>query len=416
MGRTLDIGVTGCGPAGMAAAVMLARQGHRVRIFDRFPAPKPVGSGLMLQPTGLAVLREMGLVDRIVARGSRIDRLFGQCALTGRVVLSVRYDALDAGYAGLGVHRAALFGVLADALAAEGLAVEPDTELTRVERSGSTMRLFSNWGPVGDFDLVVDALGSRSPLMAASGLSSAVRELPYGALWTNLPMPEDFSRLFAGNALEQRYVRSSVMVGVLPVGVSQEGTPPLVAFFWSMKPADHESWKADGLDAWKSRILSLWPATEGLLAGIRHPEEIVLARYCHHTARGLVAPGYAAVGDSGHAASPQLGQGANMALLDAWALAQAIERRADLSDALRDYEKARRRSILFFQSLSAAFTPFYQSDARVLPMIRDRLAAPLSTLPPVDRILAAMVGGTLGWSLSPLGLVPHRLVDRSSVD
>ena len=64
----LDIAIAGCGIAGLASAAMLARDGHRVTIFERFAAPAPVGSGLLLQPTGLAVLRAMGL-DRKIRLG-----------------------------------------------------------------------------------------------------------------------------------------------------------------------------------------------------------------------------------------------------------------------------------------------------------------------------------------------------------
>ena len=52
----LDIAVAGAGPAGLAAALALGSQGHRVVVFDQFDTPKPLGSGLILQPTGLAVL------------------------------------------------------------------------------------------------------------------------------------------------------------------------------------------------------------------------------------------------------------------------------------------------------------------------------------------------------------------------
>jgi salicylate hydroxylase len=46
--RTLDIAVAGCGTAGLAAALLLHRDGHRVTLFERFAEPAPIGSGLMI--------------------------------------------------------------------------------------------------------------------------------------------------------------------------------------------------------------------------------------------------------------------------------------------------------------------------------------------------------------------------------
>jgi 2-polyprenyl-6-methoxyphenol hydroxylase-like FAD-dependent oxidoreductase len=72
--KQLDIGVAGAGPAGLAAALFLSRAGHSVEILERFETPAPVGSGLLMQPTGLTVLNALGLSDTICAVGSRIDR------------------------------------------------------------------------------------------------------------------------------------------------------------------------------------------------------------------------------------------------------------------------------------------------------------------------------------------------------
>lgn len=44
----LDVAIVGCGVSGMAAAVLLSRGGHRVHLFERFAAPRPLGSGLPL--------------------------------------------------------------------------------------------------------------------------------------------------------------------------------------------------------------------------------------------------------------------------------------------------------------------------------------------------------------------------------
>src|SRR5262245_1145371 len=111
-----NVAVLGAGPAGLACALLLQRLGYDVTLFERFDAPRPLGSGLILQPTGLAVLAELGLDGAIFARGARIERLFGRSVPSQRVALDVRYAATGAAWHGLGVHRAALFEVLYDAL------------------------------------------------------------------------------------------------------------------------------------------------------------------------------------------------------------------------------------------------------------------------------------------------------------
>ena len=65
MNKAYEIAIASAGPAGLAAALYLERAGHKVTIFERFDEPKPVGSGLMLQPTGLTVLADLGLLDEI---------------------------------------------------------------------------------------------------------------------------------------------------------------------------------------------------------------------------------------------------------------------------------------------------------------------------------------------------------------
>ena len=108
--KRLNVAICGAGPAGLAAAIAFKREGHHIIIFDQFDAPKPIGSGLILQPTGLAALDWLGLGDDMRNLGAPIHRLYGKAAKSGRVVLDVRYDSLGAAR-GLAVHRAGLFHV-----------------------------------------------------------------------------------------------------------------------------------------------------------------------------------------------------------------------------------------------------------------------------------------------------------------
>ncbi len=394
----LEIAVAGCGPAGLAAALLLHRDGHRVTLFERFDAPRPIGSGPMIQPTGLAVLTTLGLADALLDHGARIERLRGEARRSGRTVLDVRYAALGKrDRFGVGIHRAALFAILHEAVVAEGIAMETSCAVagSEVLAGGRRNLLLAGGRRAGPFDLIVDALGTRTPLAPPCG-----RALAYGALWGTLDWPDDAA--FDPAALEQRYRRASVMVGVLPVGRVPGGTRAQAAFFWSLRADRLDAWRSAGLEAWKREAEALWPATRPLLDQIDTPDRLTFARYAHRTLPVPAEPGLIHIGDAWHSASPQLGQGANMALLDAYALASALRNAADVGAALDRAIAMRRRHVHLYQLLTALFTPVYQSDSRILPFVRDRLVGPLSTLWPATRIQAAMVSGLIGDPLRPL--------------
>lgn len=387
-----EIAIAGAGIGGLATALLLARAGHRVILAERFATPHPLGSGLILQPTGLGVLDGLGLGREVRAHGRRIRRLYGESA--GRTVLDVRYAALGGDVEACAVHRSAVFGVLFEAVKREpGVALESGFEIERLERGGGGRpSLIARDGrTLGPFDMVVDAAGSRSPLSA--DFPDRRRTLAYGALWANVPWP---GAPFDETALAQRYAGAHTMAGVLPIGRRFDDAAPLAAWFWSLKPQDYPAWRARGLDAWKADVLRLWPDATAVVEAIRSPDDMILAIYGHHTLRRPFGERLAVIGDAAHATSPQLGQGANMALLDAAALAAALERTGDPVAAPVAYAEARRTHVRLYQAMSRLFTPVYQSDSRALPWLRDRLFAPVSRLPGVAGVLARMVAGDIG--------------------
>jgi len=408
--RQLEIGICGCGPAGLAAALLLHRSGHHVRVFERFSTPRPLGSGLIIQPTGLGVLRELGLIEPALALGSRIDRLFGRVVPSNRVVLDVRYDALGRGWHGLAMHRAALFGLLHQGVVQAGIPIVAGVEIARVERKdGGTNLITVNGESLGKFDLVIDALGTRSPLAAHMIRRN---ELAYGALWTNVRWPSQGS--WKTNALEQRYRRAQQMAGILPIGRRTADDEPLAAFFWSMKRSEVAKWRSQPIAIWKQEVERLWPESADAIADIVDHEQLVFAQYDHFTARVPYSEGIVHIGDAARSTSPQLGQGANMAMLDALALSLALEGGADLSAQLRAYARMRYWHVRVFQAASAMFTPFYQSDSRVLPAVRDWFASPLSRLPVGREVLVRLVSGLTVPPIARTAFKSFRALDNAA--
>jgi len=399
MSRTLHIAIAGAGIGGLAAAALLARAGHRVTVFDQFEQAGPVGSGLMLQETGLVILGALGLREKAETLGSPIFRLWGISADTGRAVLDVRYTALRQGLAGVGIQRAALFGLLNEAARASGAALVAATRVSAA--NPETGMLVTAQGAHGPFDLLLDCMGVRSPLSSAP-----VRELPFGALWATLPWPE--AGPFDNTALEQRYQAASKMAGVMPSGRVQDGAPQSLTYFWSIRGDAYPDFRAAPLTHWKDAARALWPDTALLIDPLTEHDQLTYARYRHRTHWPGATGRLIHIGDSWHAASPQLGQGANMALLDAYALSRAVGAGGEAADIAASYVRQRAAHVRLFQLMTWAFTPVYQSDSRLLPWLRDWLAAPVSKIWPTPALLAALVSGALGSPLRRLGLSAGR--------
>jgi 2-polyprenyl-6-methoxyphenol hydroxylase-like FAD-dependent oxidoreductase len=389
----------------LAAALLLHRSGHQVRVFERFDTPRPLGSGLLLQPTGLGVLAELGMVGKLLGLGTPIDRILGRVSSSNRIVLDVRYAALGEGWRALAIHRAALFGTLHDAVTAAGIEIVHSAELARAETHGKDAAVITSDGRRhGGFDLIVDAAGANSPL--AVGIARRT-VLPYGALWVNVPCPESWQG--QPNALEQRYRRAIMMAGVLPVGSRAPGEPRLCAFFWSLRRDQVAAWRARGLEDWKRSVGDLWPDAVPLLEPVTDLSHVTFAQYDHFTARKPISDRMVHIGDAARATSPQLGQGANMALLDALALCRALDAYNSLPDALQAYVRMRYWHIRMFQWASAIFTPFYQSDGYTLAFMRDWLAGPISNLPVGRQVLVRLVSGMTFAPLAGVRFAPLRL-------
>jgi 2-polyprenyl-6-methoxyphenol hydroxylase-like FAD-dependent oxidoreductase len=349
----LKIGIIGCGTAGPAAAILLRRHGHDVTVFERAVESRAVGAGFLLQPSGMDVLQEIGILDDVLKHAARVDCLHVLNA-NASTLLKLHYEELQPGLFGAGLHRPVLLHYLMREMAACGVDLRWDHEVNAIQRHVSTWTVETSSGDhYQDYDLIVLADGARSRLRHMVCPGGVDRGYPWGAHW----FIGENRGVFPPNELYQVVDGTRRLGGFLATGRDLDFGVPLVSLFWSIRLEDDASWRSRPLDEWKAEILRLCPKSAVLLEQIHDWSQIMTARYGDVRMRRWHAQGIVALGDAGHAMSPQLGQGVNLALADASNLADCL-RTHSLPAALKNYQRRRRWVLGYYGSLPSEDSSF----------------------------------------------------------
>jgi 2-polyprenyl-6-methoxyphenol hydroxylase-like FAD-dependent oxidoreductase len=385
------IGIVGYGSGGQASALALLEAGHEVEIFERVPNPGPVGAGFLLQPTGLQALWRLGLLDAVRALGAPVARLHGETR-DGRAVMDMRYAALDPLLAGLGLQRGALYELLHAAIGGRAR-LHADMAIVGLDCEGGRLRdAHGHWH--GPFDAIVVADGSASTLRETVSPSRLDRPYPWGALWCLVPEGDWRWR----DELRQRYALARQMAGMLPVGRAPGDPVRKLGFFWSLPTARFEAWEREGPEAWLRELETLWPEARACLGDGFDAMRLARAAYRDAIPERWWHGRAVLLGDAAHAMSPQLGQGVNMALVDAVVLADAFERTDSLPDAFASHAWERRRHLAAYHRYSRWLTPLFQSGHDALARIRDLAFLPFGRLPFARTHMLRVLSGTQqGW-------------------
>ena len=253
-------------------------------------------------------------------------------------MLDVAYERFDKRLFGLGLHRGVLFEALhAQCEAAERVGCHFGVDICDIEQTGDTVTVRSAEGkPFGPFDLLVIADGTASKLRPLLGIPSWFKQYSYGALFGLLP---DEHRTF-GRTLTQVHDGPGchTTLGFLPTGVPWgHGVDTLgdgvidthaehvTTLYYNLRVDEFAAWQRGGLDKFRDTCAALCPQAEDLLQkSLVDPHQLAFARYSDGVMWQYHKGRVAVIGDAAHSMSPQLGQGCNLALIDAEKLADAI--------------------------------------------------------------------------------------------
>jgi 2-polyprenyl-6-methoxyphenol hydroxylase-like FAD-dependent oxidoreductase len=353
----LNVIVCGGATGGCAAALLLARAGANVTLVERVAEPRAIGAGIAIAENGLAVLESLGLIDALaVARPVTEVRIVDAA---GRTLLAPRGEPPRA----VMVRRSTLQGILLDAVAAEA----------RIERRFGTEVLSATpagevtaRGETGQFNLRGDLV------IGADGVHSRVRE------------GGNFGARVRSTGI--RYVRmlleSEVATGTeawTPAGLFgafavDGGT---YAFASCGTRSLGSALDARDLAAFRTTWSRAYPASAKVLAGLREFDELLQNEVIRVDCARWYDGRLVLLGDAAHAMAPNLGQGANSALVDAAVLLDELRREETIEAGLAAYQRRRRNAVKRVSDASSRLGRLAEVTHPLPRTMRDRVLLPI---------------------------------------
>ena len=378
------VAVVGAGIGGVTTAILAARVGARVTLFERQPEPRAVGAGILLQPNGLAVLYGLDLDERLARRGVRLSSLRVADA-TRHVIVDVAVPRFAAGLDhALVLRRGDLLAALLDLVTAEpGVECRFGADVIDVSAAGEVAYRHADGTDRLAAALVVGADGVHSRVRKQSGIRVHVGRGHRYVRGVGPELPLD--------AMTEHWTGLGIF-GVAPLRhgsyfYASTGAPTLTA---ALDERDLALFR----DTWAATL----PLAGEALAGVRRMDELVIEHALRVDAERWAAGRVVLLGDAAHAMAPNLGQGAGSALADAVVLVRELAQPGEIEAAVARYEARRRPAVRVVQDIAGWLG--WLSDLTAAPVrgLRDTLVRR------VGRLLVGDLGMRLVEQQDPLWL------------
>ena len=351
--------IVGGGIGGLATAIALKQIGINVTVFERAPELREVGAGLGLSANATSALEKLGVLDQI-ARRSQV--LTSGCIRDqhGRILKRFRLPQTKTPM--LALHRADLQQVLYEALPRDCISL--GKACTDVESCGSRVTAILQDGTRVETDLLVGADGLHSVVRRQLGFETALNYSGYIAWrgvtsFTNRSLPENEATEAWG---------AGQRAGIIPLSAGR--------LYWFAtanltEPAEGKTVRS------KPELLRMFQDWFAPFPEIISSTEMIIETPIFDRDPRLpwVRGRAVLIGDAAHATTPNLGQGASMALEDAVVVSQCLSQYPDLQVALQRFQTERHprcSSIVRFSRLAGAIGQWRNPIA---VWLRDRIVS-----------------------------------------
>lgn len=365
MGLDRSVVVVGAGIGGLTTALVLARDGWTVDIYEQAHKLEPVGAGLQLAPNASRIVESLGLMPKLKDTAVETERLVVRNGRNGKTVGGLEHGANARkrwGAPFLVIHRGDLQMALLDAVAEHSnITLHLGRRLEDLRNKPDHVKaIFSKYGDEIEI--------STSLMIASDGLWSKARS------HVGLNAPANFSGCVAwrtvvpAEAVPEQFRKRNSNIWMAPGGhvvhypVRDGKEINIVAV---MEDSWRErGWSEVGDVAWINRKFHDWnPEIRSLIGSAESWLRWSLFDRAPDPkwTRGPLA----LLGDAAHPMLPFLAQGAAMAIEDAATLGACLRRTDDFPAALKTYEGLRIRRTADVQRRSHRQMRIYHASGPV---------------------------------------------------
>lgn len=399
-----DIVIAGAGLTGAAFALAAAQAGLKVVMIDPQPfsaqlAPTFDGRSTAVAFSTFRMLDALGLGESLRPHACRMDHILvtdgrrpGAASRSASPAF-LRFDADEIGGRtggeplGYMVENRRIRAALAEAVTRAGIAVRAPASVASVETDAGKATVTLADGSTLIAPLVVGAEGRGSAVRRAAGIETVGWGYGQSGVVATVRLGRDH-----GNVAHEYFLPSGPFA-ILPL------TDQRASLVWTETTRRGEALRDASNDAFHAHLMRRFGEfLDGATAeGPRFVYPLSLS-----LAEKLIAPRIALIGDAAHGVHPVAGQGLNMGLKDAAALAEVLAEATRLGEdigsetVLERYARWRRFDTAALAAGFDAFVRLFSNDIAPVRLARDLGMAAVNRIGPLRRAFMQEAGGATG--------------------
>ncbi|KAL3462764.1 hypothetical protein BJX64DRAFT_136506 [Aspergillus heterothallicus] len=156
--------IVGAGLGGLACAIACRRENLQVIVLERSAEAREIGAGIQIPPNGARVLKELGVLTKLIDAGSIVQHVDFQRYDDGRMIRSMPFGddiTEEFGVPWIIIHRSDFHRVLLDEATAFGAEIRLNAEVVDIDFDGPEVVLAGGERIAGSVIIGADGLYSK---------------------------------------------------------------------------------------------------------------------------------------------------------------------------------------------------------------------------------------------------------------